>query len=712
MAPANPAQPFPAPAGPPSAAPAPALDLARPELYVNRELSALEFDRRVLEQAKDPGVPLLERMRFLSICSTNLDEFFEIRVSGLRQQIAFGIAQPGPDGLSPRDNLREISAVAHRLVEEQYRVLNELLQPQLTAEGIRILKRAEWTPAQERWMRRYFKAEVLPVLTPIGLDPAHPFPKLLNKSLNFLVTVEGRDAFARESGIAIVQVPRSLPRVIALPDDVRGAPYDFVLLSSIIHAYIGVLFPGMEVTGCYQFRVTRNSELWVDEEEVENLLQALKGELFSRNYGEAVRLEVADTCPQEHGQFLLQKAQLQPEDLYPVNGPVNLHRLVAIYDLVDRPDLKYRPFLPSVPRRFQQAENVFAAMRRGDVLLHHPFESFGPVVDLIRQAAADPDVAAIKQTLYRTGADTPLVDVLVEAARAGKEVTVLVELRARFDEAANIKLATILQEAGVTVVYGIVGYKAHAKMLLIVRREGRKLRRYVHLGTGNYHTRTVRAYTDISLLTCDPEIGEDVHKIFLQLTGLGRAYRLKKMLQSPFTMHNTLLAHIEDEIAAARAGRPAKILAKMNSLTEPQLIQALYRASQAGVQVDLVVRGICCLRPGVPGVSENIRVRSIVGRFLEHSRIVRFHAGGKELVYCGSADWMQRNFFRRVETCFPVEDERLKTRLIVEGLETYLEDNTRAWLLQPDGTYRRAAPDGAERVSAQESLLATLSGEG
>jgi polyphosphate kinase len=686
------------------------VDLDSPDLYINRELSLLEFDRRVLEQVKDPAVPLLERLRFLTICSTNLDEFFEVRVSGLKQQIALGIHQPGPDQLSARDTLLAVGRVAHDLVREQYRVLNDVLLPELSAEGIRIPKRAEWSPRQERWIRRFFRSEVLPVLTPVGLDPSHPFPKILNKSLNFMVQVEGNDAFGRSGDVAIVQVPRSLPRVIALPEEIRSCAHEFVLLSSVVHACVGECFPGMRVVGCYQFRITRNSELWVDEEEVENLLQALTGELQGRGYGEAVRLEVVEECPEELSGRLLDTVDLGIGDLYRVNGPVNLHRLAAIYDLVNRPDLKHRPFLASLPARLRRDEDIFAAIRKSDVLLHHPFESFGPVVDLMRAAAADPDVLAIKQTLYRTGADTPLVDVLLEAARAGKEVTVLVELRARFDEAANIRLATRLQEAGVTVVYGIVGYKAHAKMLLIVRREGRRLRRYVHLGTGNYHTRTTRAYTDFGLLTADADIGEDVHRIFLQLTGLGKAARLKKVLQSPFTVQQTLLEHIEAEIEAARAGKRARIVAKMNSLTEPSMIRALYRASQSGVDVDLIVRGTCCLRPGVPGASERIRVRSIVGRFLEHHRVFHFHAGGADLVYCGSADWMQRNLFRRVETVFPVEDPPLKERVISESLDNYLKDNCQSWQLLADGSYTRNVPGDQPRHSAQEHLLAALGG--
>jgi len=689
----------------------PKIDLEEPYLYLNRELSLLEFNRRVLEQARDPRTPLLERLRFLTICGTNLDEFFEIRVAGVKQQIAYSLRQTGPDGDSPVETLRRIGAMAHELVDEQYRVLNEELLPQLAEKGIRVLRRTSWTKNQRRWMKRHFTANVLPVLTPMGLDPAHPFPRVLNKGLNFLVTVEGKDAFDRSSGIAILQVPRALPRLIRLPDGLSKSPDAFVMLSSLIHEFVGDLFPGMKMTGCFQFRVTRNSDLWVDEEEVDNLLQALKGELPSRRYGDAVRLEVADNCSEDMAGFLLRNVGLEPDDLYRVNGPVNLNRLATIYDLVDRADLKYKPFLPGIRRRLKHAEDIFDVLRKGDVLLHHPYESFTPVVQLLQQAAADPDVLAIKQTVYRTDAGSPIVEALLDAAVAGKEVTAVVELRARFDEAANIDLATRLQEAGANVVYGIVGYKAHAKMLMVVRREGRRLRRYVHVGTGNYHAGTARAYSDIGLMTCSRELGLDVHKVFQQLTGLGKVGRLRSLLQSPFTLHRSLIKLIETEADAARAGRPARIVARMNSLSEPEIIKALYAASRAGVEIDLVVRGICCLRPGVEGVSETIRVRSIIGRFLEHSRVFYFYADGEEKVFCSSADWMQRNFFRRVEIAFPINDSRLRARAFHESLEICLEDNVQAWILQPDGTYKRKKP-GKQKARASQSLLLESLAEG
>jgi len=688
-----------APAGP---------DLRDPALYINRELSLLEFNRRVLEQAKDPGVPLLERLRFLTICSTNLDEFFEIRVSGLKQQVAFGVTQAGADGLAPATSLAAVSDVAHSLVREQYRILNEQLLPQLEQAGIRLVKRAQWTPPQQRWIRRYFVSQVLPVLTPMGLDPAHPFPRVLNKGLNFIVEVSGHDAFGRGSGIAVIQVPRSLPRVIALPADLAQGPHDFVMLSSIIHEHVGELFPGMTPSGCHQFRVTRNSDLWVDEEEVDNLLKALQGELPTRNFGAAVRLEVADTCTDEMAAFLLGQVDLDAEDLYRVNGPVNLHRLGALIELVARPDLLYKPFAPAVPRRVSHAKDMFEVLRRGDLLLHHPYESFAPVVDLVRQAARDPSVLAIKQTLYRTDHESPLVEALSEAARAGKEVTAVVELRARFDEAANIDLATRLQEVGANVVYGIVGYKTHAKMLLVVRREGGRLRRYVHLGTGNYHARTARQYTDYGLLTANRVIGEDVHRVFLQLTGLGKLKKLKKLVQSPFTLYSELVRLIDAEAERAAKGKPARIVARMNSLSEPAIIRALYEASRAGVRIDLVVRGICCLRPGVPGVSENIRVRSVIGRFLEHGRAFWFHAGGEDTVLLSSADWMSRNLFRRVEVAFPVEDARLRARVRHEAFEVNLGDDVVAWDLGADAVWRRTKTAAAGGRHPQEELLSEL----
>ncbi len=684
-------------------------DLKLPELYINRELSLLAFNLRVLEQAKDMAIPLLERLRYLCISSSNLDEFFEIRVAGLIQKAALESVQAGPDNLPPQELLGQISQQAHQLVAEQYRVLNEELLPALEQEEIHFLKRQEWEPQQAAWIQDYFEHELLPILSPMGLDPAHPFPRILNKSLNFIVQLKGKDAFGRTSGMAVVQAPRALPRMIKLPAECSHRTNDLVFLSSIIHAHVDDLFPGMKVLGCYQFRVTRNSDLFVDEEEVDDLLRAVEGELGSRRYGDEVRLEVADNCPDELSGFLLDQFELTTDALYTVNGPVNLNRLMSLPDMVNRPDLNFTAFTPGMPQLLGHASNIFQLLRKGDLLLHHPFESFVPVIDFLRQAAADPKVLAIKQTLYRTGPDSAVVDALVSAARAGKEVTVVVELRARFDEEANIALANRLQEAGAHVVYGVVGFKTHAKMILVVRRDDEKLRHYVHLGTGNYHARTARIYTDYGLLSADPGLGEDVHKMFLQLTSLGRGSKLNKMLQSPFTLYNGMLERIERETENARAGKPARIIAKMNAVVEPNIIRALYLASQAGVKIDLILRGICCLRPGIAGVSENIRVRSIIGRFLEHTRVYYFlNDGAKPELFCSSADWMERNLHHRVESCFPIEEKKLRERVLQE-LDYYLQDNMQAWELQSDGSYRRCEGNEAAPLSAQQTLLHAMS---
>ncbi len=688
------------------------ISLEDPSLYLPRELSLLEFQARVLALARDPAVPLLERLRFLAICSSNLDEFFEIRVAGWRQRQAYGVDRIGAAQKTPREILAAVTKRTRRLVRDQYRTLNDELLPQLRDEGVRLLRREVWTDRQSKWLRTYFQREVLPVLTPIGLDPAHPFPRTQNKSLNLLVDLVGQDGFGREVGLAVVQVPRSLPRVIRLPKQFTRGYTGLVLLSSVVHAQVGELFPGLDVRGCYQFRVTRDSDLWVDEEEVDDLLHAIQGELSNRSYSDAVRLEVADNCPKALAEELLRKFGLEEDDLYRVKGPVNLHRLSQVVDLVDRPDLKWSGFVPGVPYalRSSAAGSLFDKVRRRPVLLHHPYQSFRPVLDLLDEAAADPEVLAIKQTLYRSGDDSPVVEGLVRAAQAGKEVTAVIELRARFDEEANIVQARRLQEVGAKVVYGVVGFKTHAKMLLIVRREGRKLRRYVHLGTGNYHAGTARAYEDFGLISADPALGEDVHQVFLQLTGPRKQVRLKKLLQSPFTVHRQLLQMIDAEAGAATEGRPAWIRAKVNSLNDPEIIRALYRASQVGVQVDLVVRGICCLRPGVPGVSENIRVRSVLGRFLEHSRAFAFCAGGATRVYLGSADLMGRNLHGRVEALFPVDLPRHQARVMREAFDLHLEESVFAWGLREDGTYRRAKGGKVGSGGAQERLLAELAG--
>ncbi len=680
-----------------------------PSRFLNRELGQLSFNRRVLALVEDESTPLLEQLRYLCIVSNNLDEFFETRVAGLKQQIHEGLAKSGPDGLSPKEIYRHVSTAAHALVTDQYRLLNERVLPRLAQESICFLRRGHWTEVQHRWAREYFLKEVKPVLTPIGLDTAHPFPRILNKSLNFAVELSGTDAFGRPGTHAIVQAPRALPRFIRLPSDIAGCDYGFIFLSSILHANVGDLFQGMTVEGCYQFRLTRNSEVLLDDDDVSDLRQALKGELRHRQYGDEVRLEIPENCSESMSLFLLNTFELQESDLYRVDGPVNLVRLMQVPDLVDRSDLKFPPFIPQPPHELANELPLFDIFRKRDVLLHHPFQPFTPVVQFVQQAARDPDVLAIKQTVYRAGNDSELIDALIEAARNGKEVTVIVELLARFDEEANMNWAAKLEDAGAHVVYGVFGYKTHAKMCLIIRREGASLRRYAHLGTGNYHVRTARSYTDFGLFTAHPDITSDVSAVFMQITGLGQQKSLHHLWQAPFTLHSQVLAAITREIQQTMNGQKGHIIAKMNALTEPMLIEALYEASQAGVRIDLIVRGVCLLRPAVKGLSEHIRVRSIVGRFLEHHRIYYFRHGGAHDLFISSADWMDRNFFRRIEVAVPVLDIRIKKRLMEEGLRTYLRDNCQAWIMDEAGLYRRAKParNGAE-FSSHVALLKRL----
>ena len=683
----------------------PPIDLNASELYFNREISHLHFNIRVLEQALDETHPLLNRLMFLCIFSSNLDEFFEVRVAGLKQQLTFGRELPGPDGTPPGEVLTRINELVCTTVERQYQILNDVLIPAMEQENIRFIRRADWSEEVGNWIREYFEEEIQPVISPIGLDPAHPFPRLVNKSLNFIVELEGKDAFGRNTGLAVIPAPRSLPRIIRLPDELANGGEHYVFLSSMIHQHAEALFPGMKIKGCYQFRLTRNADLTFDQEDVADLASALQGELHSRHFGDAVRLEVADNCPENLWQFLLQKFNLTEQDLYRVNGPVNVHRMMAVALECRRSDLRYPDFTPGVPKALNFKKDIFESIRKQDQLLLHPFQSFTPVVELIRHAAQDSDVLAIKQTLYRTGASSEIVNALVDAARKGKEVTVVIELRARFDEEENLYLANRLQEAGAVVVYGVVGYKTHAKMMMVVRREGKKLRRYVHLGTGNYHAGNARLYTDYSFITCNKDISEDVHKVFQQLTGMGKALSVKKLFHAPFTLHKSLLTLIEAEAANAQEGKPAHIIVKVNSLTEPKIIQAMYRASQAGVKVDLIIRGMCRLVPGIPGVSDNISVRSIIGRFLEHTRVYYFCNNDQPQIYAASADWMERNLLSRVEACFPIESEKLAARMIDE-LNMYLEDNCQAWELQSDGSYVKVQrKEDEEPFSAQQKLL-------
>jgi polyphosphate kinase len=680
-----------------------------PQQFLNRELGQLAFNRRVLAQAENAALPILERLKYLCIVSSNLDEFFEIRVAGLKEQIKLGVNAATVDGMTPKQTLKLVREQAHPLIEHQYQLFDTELIPALAQEGIKFLRRTHWNEAQQAWVRDFFFREVMPVLTPIGLDPAHPFPRVLNKSLNFAIELQGKDAFGRNSARAIVQAPRILPRTIPLPPEISGCAHGFVFLSSIIHAHVAELFIGMEVLGCFQFRVTRNSDLFVDEEEVKNLRLSLQGELPQRHFGDAVRLEIADNCSPQIEAMLLKELDLATEDVFRVHGPVNLVRLMEVPGMVARDDLKFPAFIPSVQSTLQKkGSDMFKVIRKNDVLLHHPFQSFKPVIDFIQQAASDPKVVAIKQTVYRTGVDSALMEALIGAAKRGKEVTVVVELLARFDEEANINWAGKLEEVGAHVVYGVVGHKTHAKMLMVVRREENKLRRYVHLGTGNYHPRTALLYTDFGMFTCHEQICADVNEVFGELTSLGKARTLHHLWQSPFTLHEQVLRAIGQETALAKMGKRAHIMAKMNALLEPETINALYEASQAGVKVDLLIRGVCALRPGVKGLSENIRVRSVIGRFLEHSRIYYFRNDLAHDVYLASADWMDRNFFRRIEVCFPVLDKKLKKRVLDEGLKIYLQDNCQAWDMDSGGGYKLKRAPRSVIKCAQNELVQLL----
>lgn len=656
--------------------------------------------------AIDEQTPLLEQLRFLCIFSSNMDEFFEIRVSGLKAKAQSGLSTEGRDGLAPQRALELINQKTHELVDLQYKTLNEAVMPGLREHGIDFLPRSRWSEEQSKWIKSYFKREILPILTPIRLDPAHPFPLTINKGLGIVVDLHDPERDDAHN-IAVVPAPRTLPRFIRLPDELCEKEYEYVYLSSIIHAHIKKLFTNVEVLGCHQFRITRNSDLYVDLEEVEDLARTLEGELPSRLYGEAIRLEVSQRCPNRIVKFLQDRFQISDDYVYKVDGPVNLNRLISLPELVSRAHLKYPSFSPSVPDYLTGQSDMFDAIANGDILLHHPFQSFAPVIELIRQAANDPDVLAIKQTLYRTGDDSIVIQHLADAARAGKEVTAIVELMARFDEKNNLATAHSLQQSGAHVVYGMVGKKTHAKMLLIVRKERGKLRRYVHLGTGNYHQGNTRIYTDYGLLTCDKGITQDVHELFMQLTTQGPNPELQKMYQSPFGIIGMLIENIKREADNARAGKPARVIAKVNGLSSPSVIDALYEASQTGVKIDLIVRGICCLRPGLKDISDNIQVRSVVGRFLEHERIYYFENQGDQQVFMSSADWMPRNLRNRIEHCAPIEDPSLK-QTVIDDLESYLADTSNAWLMQTNGSYLRAANQKAQdqpHHSAQQAQL-------
>jgi len=672
-----------------------------PQNFINRELSWLEFNRRVLEEAQDPTQPLIERVKFLSIFSSNLDEFFEIRVAGIKQQIESETSDVGPDGLSPTEIFNNIQRMVRELVTAQYSLWNEELLPLLAKNGIRIPKMTELSARRAAWTHKYFQQEVFPMLTPLAVDASHPFPQLLNKSHNLLIRAKTQRGAERLH--AIVQVPRVLPRLIAMP---RGKgddePWVYIYLASLIKQHIGELFPGLILDGVHAFRVTRNSDLYIDEEEAENLLRTIEQELRRSSRGNAVRLEVEADCPKDFRDLLLKFFNLAEADVYKLDGPLSMTHLMPLVTNDAFANLRDRPFQPARDAALPAHANIFEVMRRQDVLLHHPYESFDPVVELIEEAAQDPQVLAIKITLYRTSGDSPIVQALMNAAGAGKQVTALVELRARFDEAANIQWARQLEEAGAHVVYGVVGLKTHCKALLIVRRDADRLRHYVHLGTGNYHPRTARIYTDFSLFTCEPQLTEEVSVVFNTLTGLAGYPGLKKLLVAPFDLHKRLIGKIERERDHALAGKPGRIIAKLNHLVDQETIQKLYEASCADVTIDLIVRGICCLRPKIPGLSKNIRVFSIVGRFLEHSRVYYFENAGQREVFLSSADWMPRNFFRRVELAFPLENPILRDEIVNEVLPSLLHDRVKARELQPDGSYRRLKPEGGEpRAQAQ-----------
>ena len=688
-----------------------AINLIQPDLYINRELSLLEFNRRVLAQANDANVPLLERLKFLCIFNANLDEFFEIRVAGLKHLVAIDNLPSSADGMTPTEILKSITRITRKLVKEQYDILNNEILPALAKERIYFLPQNKWDETQADWIKQYFRNEIMPLVSPVALDPAHPMPRLVNKSLNFIVSLEGKDAFGRDTPLAIVHAPRALPRLIRIPAESSKKGRNYVFLNDIMSAHAHELFAGMQVKGCYQFRLTRNSDLLLDDKAADDLAWELKNKLSTRPYGTAVRLEIAADCPEIIVDFLLTKHNLTQEALYAVDGPVNLSRYIKLYDDITRPELKYPVFTPGIPLKPKQSRDLFDTLGKQDVLLHHPYQSFNLVIEFLKQAANDPNVLAIKQTLYRTGPESLIVRGLIEAARAGKEVTAVIELRARFDEESNIELANRLQEAGVLVVYGVMDFKTHAKLMLIVRREDGKLRRYCHLGTGNYHAGTARVYTDYGLLTADLDITHDVQNLFQQLTGMGKVLKLKKLWQAPFTLFKNLTEAIEQEANNARNGKKAHIMIKINGLTDPKIIQALYSASQAGVKINLIVRGICCLRPGVVGVSENIIVRSIIGRFLEHERVYYFYNNGNEKIYCASADWMERSFYKRVEVCFPIEDKQLAKAVKKQSLLLALADNCQSWELQADGSYKRIAHKNKKSRAVQLKLLKKLAAQ-
>jgi len=678
--------------------------------FLNRELSWLEFNQRVLDEALDANNPMLERLKFFCIVSSNLDEFFEVRVAGIKQQIESEVVERSIDGLTASETFRAVTKRIREMVDRKYQCWHEELLPGLAKNGIRLLQVGDLEPKDIAWVENYYRTQVRPVLTPLAIDPAHPFPQLLNKSLNMIVQLEMQHTEQVLRHLAVVQVPRVLPRLVQLPRENGGR--DYLYLGSIIGHYLADVFAGTKILGYWHFRVTRNSELYIDEEEAANLLKAVENELHNRRKGAAVRLELDRECPVTIRNALLGTFKLTEDDLYLVEGPLNPTRLMSIYEGDHSPELRDPPFVAPIAEALRNQPDIFAAIRERDILLHHPYESFNSVVDFLEQAAADPDVLAIKQTLYRTGGDPRIIGALMNAVKNGKQVTVVVELRARFDEAKNIQWSRQLEENGVHVVYGLVGYKIHAKCALVVRSERKQIRRYVHLSTGNYNPTTARTYTDVGLLTCDPDFGEDATNLFNLLTGICQFQTLRKLVVAPFELHEWLLDLISRETENAKKGLPARIIVKINSLAEQKVINALYVASQAGVKIDLIVRGICSLRPGIPGLSENITVRSIVDRFLEHSRIYYFENAGQPRVFCGSADYLPRNFFGRIELVFPIENAVLRDRIIKEILPIPLADNVKANFLQSDGSYRRPMlTNGDKPHRSQSDFIALTAGQ-
>lgn len=675
--------------------------------YFNRELSWLAFNRRVLEQAESGNYPLLERMKYLAFVSSNLDEFFEIRVAGLMQQVKSGVIERGPDGLGPKEQLRRIQNIVKRLVTDHYNCWEKQIMPGLKEEGVIFSDYDGLRPSEKKWVEKHFEDQIFPVLTPLAIDPAHPFPQLANKSLYILTSIDDPETRIIERLMAIIPVPRVLPRIIKVESTRRGNPSVYIFLSDIIQRFVNRLFPGYRVRSAAPFRITRNSDLYIDEEEVENLLRKIEEELMNMQKGAAVRLEISKGADPVLVHELLEAIDLEPENVYTVDGPINLLRLMSAYDLIDRPDLKFPPYTPFVPKELAAPERIFESIRQKDIILHHPFDSFQPFVDFLQQAARDPEVYAIKQTLYRTSGDSPIAQALMEASRMGKQVTVLVEIKARFDEANNIQWARQLEDVGVHVVYGLVGLKTHCKCCMVVRQEQGILRRYVHLGTGNYNPKTAKLYTDISYFTAKKDIAAEVAGLFNTLTGFALTPTFKKLLVAPFTLHSQIQRLIRAEARHAKAGLPARIIAQTNSLVDQETIDNLYYASQAGVKIDLIVRGICNLVPNIKGISENIRVRSILGRYLEHSRIFYFENSqdGQALIYAGSADWMPRNFYRRIEAVFPVEDADLRQRMY-DILQAHLADTTHARILRANGAYQKFNPKKpADLFSAQVKFM-------